>query len=212
LQSCHRTLIYLGDLSRYRTTEKLDKEPSWGPATGYYNLASTLRPSSGLAFHQQSVIAFAEGDHLRAVYYLYRAILVDEPHPNASQNLDLEFQKVQKAWDSGKLIPRSSPQDPHGSRKIMVAWFVRLHSLCYYGKHFKGHDELENEVLNQLSMQMSTPGFEATLSKICFTNFAAQATAGIRLEGLQKPVLARRPANSVKTIPIPSKPVFSSFD
>ncbi|KAG9968328.1 hypothetical protein KCU78_g24258, partial [Aureobasidium melanogenum] len=51
--SCHQTLIYLGDLFRYRAAERLDKEPDWGPAIGYYALAASLRPESGLAFHQQ---------------------------------------------------------------------------------------------------------------------------------------------------------------
>ena len=182
LLSCHQTLIYLGDLSRYRTTEKLDKDPTWGPAIGYYNLAAILRPSSGLAFHQQSIIAFEEADHFRATYYLYRAIAVEEPHPKAIDNLELEFKKARKAWDSGDLRPRFNPQDRAGSRKALLAWFVRLHSLCFLGQDFPGHDQLENEIRSHLIAEIKDQATDGVLSKIAFVNIAAQYTAANRFQ------------------------------
>lgn len=184
LLSCHQSLIYLGDLSRYRTTERLDREPAWGPAIGYYNLAGTLRPSSGVAFHQQSVVAFEEGSHFRCVYYLYRSIVVNEPHPHAVANLELEFRKVGKAWNSRELLPKSSPQDPSGPRKALLAWFVRLHSQCFQGQPFKGHEELENEVLGHMRIESQNRMVDGTVSKICFINFAAQYTAAMRFQGM----------------------------
>jgi hypothetical protein len=47
LQSCHATLIRLGDLSRYRESELVSKDRNWGPAIGYYDLASVINPASG---------------------------------------------------------------------------------------------------------------------------------------------------------------------
>lgn len=182
LLSCHQTLIYLGDLSRYRTTEKLDKDPAWGPAIGYYSLAASLRPSSGLAYHQQSVIAFEEGDHLRATYYLYRSIVVEEPHPNAIANLELEFKRARKAWDTGELRPRPNPQDRNGPRKAMVSWFVRLHSLLYQGYTFPGHDQLETEVMSHLATVIKERPSDGIMLKLCFINFAAQSTAATRFQ------------------------------
>lgn len=181
--SCYQALIYLGDLSRYRTMEKLDREPAWGPAIGYYSLAGVLRPSSGIAFHQQSVIAFEEGDHFRAIYYLYRSIVVEEPHPLASQNLGLAFKKVGKAWDRGELLPRSSSQDPHGRRKALVAWFIRLHIQCSQGQPFSGHDELEKEVLSHLTFELQSPTVDGTISKLCLINFAAQHVSAGDFQG-----------------------------
>lgn len=182
LLSCHQTLIYLGDLSRYRATEKLDKEPDWGPAMGYYNLAVTLRPSSGLAFHQQSVIAFEENDHLRATYYLYRAIVVNEPHPNALANLEIEFRKVSKAWSNGEFIPKATPHDRNGTRKALIAWFIRLHSVCFKGQAFNGHAELESEVLSHLKSEIQRRALDGTVLKLCMINFAAQYTAADRFQ------------------------------
>jgi len=183
LLSCHQTLIYLGDLSRYRTAEKLDKDPTWGPAMGYYSLASSLRPSSGLAFHQQSVVAFEEGDHLRATYYLYRSIVAEEPHPNALSNLEIQYRKVTRAWDSGELRPRVNPRDRSTTRKAMLAWFIRMHSLCFQGHTFSGHDQLETELMSHLATELKGQTFDGTLVKICLVNFAAQSTAARRFQG-----------------------------
>ena len=83
LQSCHATLIRLGDLSRYRETELVAKDRNWGPAIGYYDLAMVIYPASGASHNQLAVIALADGNHLRATYHLYRALSAHEPHPSA---------------------------------------------------------------------------------------------------------------------------------
>jgi len=180
--SCHQTLIYLGDLFRYRAAEKLDKVPDWGPAIGYYALAIALRPSSGMAFHQQSVVAFEQGDYLRSTYYLYRAIVVTEPHPNATANLELQFKKITAGWDRGELIPKHSPSDRSASRKALISWFVRFHSMCYRGQHFSQYEELEKEVLSRVAYELKKRTLDGILSKMVFINVAAQATATTRFQ------------------------------
>lgn len=175
--SCHQTLIYLGDLFRYRAAERLDKTPDWGPAIGYYALAASLRPSSGLAYHQQSVVAFEQGDYLRSTYYLYRAIVVAEPHPNAIANLELQFKKITAGWERGELVPKNLPHDKSASRKALVAWFVRFHSMCYKGDPFSQYEELEKEVLSRAKSELKNRSIDTILPKMMFINFAAQATA-----------------------------------
>ncbi|KAH0388917.1 hypothetical protein KCU92_g637, partial [Aureobasidium melanogenum] len=180
--SCHQTLIYLGDLFRYRAAERLDKEPDWGPAIGYYALAASLRPESGLAFHQQSVVAFEQGDSFRSTYYLYRSINVDEPHPNAIPNLELQFKKITTGWQKGDLVPKNSPQDPVASRNALISWFIRFHSLSYNGEKFAGYDELEREVLSRTITEIKARTLDGILSKMTLINFCAQATAGNQFE------------------------------
>ncbi|KAI4720540.1 hypothetical protein E4T48_03257 [Aureobasidium sp. EXF-10727] len=180
--SCHQTLIYLGDLFRYRAAERLDKEPDWGPAIGYYALAASLRPESGLAFHQQSVVAFEQGDFLRSTYYLYRSINVNEPHPNAIPNLELQFKKITTGWQKGDLVPKHSPQDPVASRKALVSWFIRFHSLSYNGEQFTGYNELEREVLSRTVTEIKARTLDGILPKMTLINFCAQATAGNQFE------------------------------
>ena len=181
--SCHQTLIYLGDLFRYRAAEKLDKVPDWGPAIGYYALAATLRPSSGTAFHQQSVVAFEQGDYLRSTYYLYRAIVVEEPHPNAIANLELQFKKITAGWDKGELVPKNLPNDKNASRKALIAWFIRFQSMCYKGQPFSQYEELEKEVLSRAASELKKRTLDNALPKMLFINFAAQATSASQFQG-----------------------------
>ncbi|EMC92340.1 hypothetical protein BAUCODRAFT_38393 [Baudoinia panamericana UAMH 10762] len=187
LASCHQTLIYLGDLSRYRATENLDKVQDFGPAIGYYGLASTLRPDSGLGHHQQAVVALEQRNHLRAIYHLYRAIVVDDPHPAAAKNLKLEFGKINVAWDKQELIPKGLPNDPEMKKHILTGWFVRLHSMCSKGEPFSSHYELEREVLGQLDgvTRYSATAFDSTLVRMAMVNLSAQYFAGVLFQERQ---------------------------
>lgn len=178
LQSSHQSLIYLGDLSRYRASEQLDKNPDFGPAVGYYGLACTLVPSSGLGHHQLAVVALEQRQHLRAIYHLYRAMVVENPHPNAGPNLKREFVKTNTAWDRGELIQKGSPNDPETSTRMLVGWFVRLHSMCFDGEPFRGFGELENEVLGQLAAEVKQRPLDSTLIRMVMVNLAAQYNAG----------------------------------
>ncbi|EME85912.1 uncharacterized protein MYCFIDRAFT_131897, partial [Pseudocercospora fijiensis CIRAD86] len=182
LETCHRTLVYLGDLSRYRAAEKLDKEPDFGPAIGYYGLAASLKPRSGLGQHQLAVVALGQSRHLTAIYHLYRSLAVDDPHPNAAKNLRLEFEKTNSAWDKGELIQKGMPNDPDASKHALVGWFVRHHGMCFRGEPFRAHEELEREVLSQLSNVLKQRALDGTLMRMVLVNIAAQFIAG---EGFQ---------------------------
>ncbi|KXT07176.1 hypothetical protein AC578_2412 [Pseudocercospora eumusae] len=182
LESCHRTLVYLGDLSRYRAAEKLDKEPDFGPAIGYYALAASLKPRSGLGQHQLAVVALGQSRHLTAIYHLYRSLAVEHPHPNADKNLRLEFDKTNSAWDKGELIQKGMPNDPDASKHALVGWFVRLHGMCFRGEQFRAHEELEREVLSQLFNVLKQRALDGTLMRMVLVNIAAQYIAG---EGFQ---------------------------
>lgn len=135
-----------------------------------------------MAFHQQSVVAFEQGDHLRSTYYLYRAIVVEEPHPNAIANLEVQFRKVSAGWEKGDLIPKNAPNDKNASSKALIAWFVRFHSMCYKGQHFPQYTELEKEVLSRVRSELKRSTLDGILSKMTFINFAAQTTAGVQLQ------------------------------
>lgn len=197
LESCHRTLVFLGDLSRYRASEKLDKEPDFGPAIGYYGLAASLKPRSGLAHHQLAVVALAQSRHLTAIYHLYRSLSVQEPHPNASNNLRLEFDKTNAAWDKGDLIQKGMPNDPDASKHALVGWFVRHHGMCFRGDEFRAHEELEREVLSQLAIVAKQRALDGTLMRMVIVNIAAQYIAG---EGFQGKSANTRTSPNILTI------------
>ncbi|CRG87105.1 Protein SMG7 [Talaromyces islandicus] len=178
LLSCHATLIRLGDLSRYRETEIVTGKPrNWGPAIGYYDLASVIHPASGASHNQLAVIALADGNHLRATYHLYRALSAQEPHPTSKGNLEIELRKILSAWAKRELIPREDAGIPG---KALTPWFVYLHAQCYKGLDFTEHDELENEVLSQLAVDLKERSLEGALQKFVLINIAAEDFATTR--------------------------------
>ncbi|KAL3446264.1 hypothetical protein BJX65DRAFT_279892 [Aspergillus insuetus] len=180
LGSCHATLIRLGDLSRYRETELVTKDRNWGPAIGYYDLATAIYPTSGASHNQLAVIALADANHLRATYHLYRALVAQEPYPAAKGNLEIEFRKVMSLWAKRELIV---PEDAGIPGRALAPWFVYLHAQCYRGVDFPEHDELESEVLNQLAVDLKERSLEGTLQKFCLINIAAEDFSRTRSDG-----------------------------
>ncbi|KAL1388753.1 hypothetical protein HDK64DRAFT_270558 [Phyllosticta capitalensis] len=181
--SIYQAVIQLGDLSRYRELQRSEAQRNWSYAIGYYSLAFKINPDSGISHNQLAVVALADGDHFRAVYNLYRSLAAKEPHPMAKGNLELEFKKVITAWDKGELIGRQSNGQGKGAHRALKAWFVRLHSKCYRGQEFAGHDELENEVLSQLAVELKERSLEGLLQKFVLVNTAAEYFASVKLQG-----------------------------
>ena len=180
LLSCHQTLVRLGDLSRWRETQTVAKDRNWGPAIGYYSLAGLIHPSSGASHNQLAVIALVDANHLSATYHLYRALAVEEPHPTAKGNLEIEFRKIEEAWSKGELIKTDPVRNSQEPGKALMGWFMRLHARCYKGLDFSEHEELESEVLSQLVVDLKERSFESTLNKFVTINIAAEFFARVR--------------------------------
>ncbi len=146
-------------------------------------MAGAIFPASGASHNQLAVIARTDANHLRATYHLYRALAVEEPHPSAKGNLEIEFKKIHAAWSRGESVANPLQRDSQGPGKALVGWFMRLHARCYAGIEFSEHDELENEVLSQLAVDLKERSLEGTLNKFILINIAAEYFAGIRLKG-----------------------------
>lgn len=172
LLSCHRTLIHLGDLSRYREEVLAQGECNWGPAIGYYDLAGAIYPTSGASHHQLAVIARHGGCHLRVVYHLYRALATDEPFPTARDNLELEMKKIETAQSKGKPL----------SETATTGLFMLLHTHLYKGSGVSV-EKLENEVLEQLATDLRERSMPGVLNKLVLINIASQDFAGVRSQG-----------------------------
>ncbi|QIW96155.1 hypothetical protein AMS68_001673 [Peltaster fructicola] len=177
LNSCYRTLIYLGDLCRYRATDHLDAQQDFGPAIGFYSLACTIRSDSGWSYHQQGVVALEQKDYLRAIYYLYRSFLAPEPLHMAKRNLAAQFEKANVAWERGELIARGPPHDPAAGEKALVGYLVRLHSMCVKGEPVRGYEELLHELLTRLKSLLHQRPLESKLQRMTFVNISAQHNA-----------------------------------
>ena len=182
LRSCFRSLVHLGDLCRYREIEINKGQRNWGPAIGYYSLANDVLPESGIAHNQLAVVALADGNHLRAVYYLFRSLAARNPHPSAQSNLELEFKKVITAWDKGERIVKKPHGKDHASGRSLIAWFVRLHSKCYKGQDFPEHAELIQEVISQLEREITDRSINGKLQMLVLVNIAAEYFAAYKLQ------------------------------
>ncbi|KAL9014248.1 MAG: hypothetical protein Q9173_001090 [Seirophora scorigena] len=182
LQSCHRILVHLGDLSRYRESELggKGKDKNWGPAIGCYDLAIAIYPSAGIPYNQLAIISRSEGDHFRTLYHLYRAQCAFEPPPTAFANLELELRKVREASDRSQLNldPKGHSDDPSAS--LERSW-PSLHARCFNGNAFAEYEDLESKVLGQLATRLEEQSLEANfVNRMVLSNIAADFTAGDR--------------------------------
>lgn len=174
-------MVHLGDLSRYRETELRSRDRNWGPAIGYYDLATALNPQSGASHNQLAAIALADNNHIRTIYHLHRALTVERPFPTAKANLELEFKKILEEWKKKELAGLEDSGEPG---KVLSAWFVCLHARCYKGIELEEHDELENEFLRHLAVELKERSLDHLLQKVCLINIAAEYLAGGRAQGM----------------------------
>ena len=147
--TCHKILVHLGDLSRYRTDAR-PNDRHWSGALTYYALANDLIPESGYGHHQCGVIYLKTGNHLEVVYHFYRALVGEKRHPHALTNLDVQFKRLRL----GKAGVASND--------AMISWFVKLHANYFQGDPFSGQKELEDEVDTRLAMALKN-GHQADL-------------------------------------------------
>ncbi|CAL0315844.1 unnamed protein product [Lupinus luteus] len=98
--SCHRCLIYLGDLARYKGLygkgESIKRE--FAAASSYYLQAASLWPSSGNPHHQLALLASYSGDEVGTIYRYFRSLAVDSPFTTARDNLIVAFEKNRKNY------------------------------------------------------------------------------------------------------------------
>lgn len=92
---CHRFLICLGDLARYRELyEKPDNQNrNWSIAAAQYLEALKIWPDSGNPHNQLALLSTYIGDEFLALYHCIRSLAVKEPFPDAWNNLILLLEK-----------------------------------------------------------------------------------------------------------------------
>ncbi|KAL2480752.1 Protein SMG7 [Abeliophyllum distichum] len=121
LISCHRCLIYLGDLARYKGLygEGDSKARDFASASSYYMQASSLLPSSGNPHHQLAILAGYSNDELVSIYRYFRSLSVDNPFITARDNLIIAFEKNRQSYtqllgDAKASPAKSAPSRIHG--------------------------------------------------------------------------------------------------
>ncbi|KAF4467647.1 SMG7 [Fusarium albosuccineum] len=184
LNSCHFTLICLGDLARYQVQTGL-KKSSYRIALAYYSLAYDLKPDSGFPFHQMGIISLEEGKDLDVVYYFYRSIATADPHPNARQNLESKFKTI--------LQPDKNPskKQTRGMSDPFVTWFTKLHASYYRDEVMSYSSELEREVLHRLDRAAKGTDHVEVLFKMTLINISSYYVASQKFTESQSPAASR---------------------
>lgn len=129
IRSVYRSLVYLGDLSRYR--ELYNSTKNWGPAIGHYDAARKLMPNLGDAQNQLAVIALGDQSSLSSIYHIYRSLCVDEPFANGKGNLEICLGKILKKHMGQQDTAESSRKEEHPIKELLKP-FLTLHAK--YGK------------------------------------------------------------------------------
>jgi len=58
--------------------------------------------------------------------------------------------------------------------------------MCFLGKPFKGHGEMETEVTNHLISELKSQTTDGSATRICYVNLAAQYTAAVQFQSRWK--------------------------
>ncbi|CAH2072366.1 unnamed protein product [Thlaspi arvense] len=116
LVSCHRCLIYLGDLARYKGLygEGDSKSREYAAASSYYLQAASLLPASGNPHHQLAIIASYSADEFAATYRYFRSLAVESPFPTARDNLIVAFEKNRQSYAQLLAASKDSSKRPTG--------------------------------------------------------------------------------------------------
>lgn len=101
LVSCHRCLIYLGDLARYKGlyAEGESRVREYSAASSYYLQAASLWPSNGNPHHQLAIVATYSSDELVAIYRYFRSLAAEIPFSTAKDNLVITFEKNRQSYN-----------------------------------------------------------------------------------------------------------------
>jgi protein SMG7 len=160
LISCHRCLIYLGDLARYKGLNGGgdSKNPDFTAASSYYLQAAYLWSSSGNPHHQLAILAAYSMDELMTVYHYFRSLAVDSPFSTAKNNLIVLFNKNREFFSQlhGKeLVSKEKTKMSNDGYKAFSIYFVHLNGILFTKTSLETFEEVLSLVRNALSELLS---------------------------------------------------------
>lgn len=162
IRSCHVSLIHLGDLSRYKELQAVQRNAKhdWGPALGYYQFARRLLPNAGTPMNQLAVVAIYTDNVLGSAYYFLRALCAVEAFPTARDNLVLGYKKMlnkEKVGETG-----------------ILNLFIKLHAGIYLKDKYPTVSKDQREVLSTIRKNVKERMISGeTLSQLACVNIAS---------------------------------------
>jgi len=149
--SCHRCLIFLGDLARYhRDLVNHPSQKDWVKASRFYKQALKLIPDNGNPHNQLAVLATYVDDEFGAVYHYFLSLGCAHPFLTAKDNLQVLFEKNRQKF-SAEGNESAEPHHPlfSSEMKRFLSRFVRLHGMLFTKTSLDKFEEYEGEVLRE---------------------------------------------------------------
>ncbi|XP_033634695.1 protein SMG5-like isoform X2 [Asterias rubens] len=116
-KACHRCLIYLGDLARYR--QDFDGFRSCRQAERFYHQALLLNPAMGMPHNQLGTLAGNRHQGLDCAYHYLRCWLSEIPFDGAIDNLEKTLEQNTKRYlELPRQINRDLPPDMQRPRDL----------------------------------------------------------------------------------------------
>ena len=128
------TLLYLGDIARYRSRECMSNGPSkqCKAALEFYTAAVRAYPENGNPQNQLAVLATYVDNDIDAVYHYCRALTTRIPFETARDNLDRLYKKIiPKAQTREKLLRDILQKPTQDNQKKLRPWLC----LCFLQFH-----------------------------------------------------------------------------
>ncbi|KAK3273297.1 hypothetical protein CYMTET_18454 [Cymbomonas tetramitiformis] len=152
--SCHRCLIYLGDLARYSElyTEGEARGKDWSNSAAYYQQASALFPQSGNPHNQLAVLATYGDNELLAVYRYFRSLAVEVPFLTARENLTLLFEKNAVKYSKLPSSAHSAERSSSALWRHLCVRFIRLNGIIFSKAGLESYEEVYRDFVEELEL------------------------------------------------------------
>lgn len=143
VDTTHRTLVCLGDLTRYLQLSLPEDQRCWTGCAEKYTAAIQLRPENGTPHNQLAVVCTYRGDTFTALYHYLRSMYASESAFSAdSSNLALLYEQNQELFETAfgfpvdsaithrrQILPLVEARDIPKLQVLVVTWFQHAHSM-----------------------------------------------------------------------------------
>lgn len=128
----HQSLIYLGDLNRYKLEILPETEPN--QAFRYYLQAIAFKCDQGMPHNQMGTLAMNQNRFLDSVYHYMRCLACPNAFEGTTNNLHSLFEKNNKFLELQPDVNPESESDKNCHLKNFISRFLLLIDIWYFNK------------------------------------------------------------------------------
>ena len=138
MHNVHRSLLCLGDLSRYKELYSEKEQKDFTESVRFYERAALIVPSSGMPQNQLAMLATYNEAESTALYHYCRSIMADNAFTGGFENIARLFAVNKSSYEQlHQQVQRPNFSDlrsrkPDNTKfKYFLTSFVRLHGILF---------------------------------------------------------------------------------